>query len=84
MATRARDSVLMANSSAEMADHMVEVMARYQALGQDLQRLSDHLRAPQPKPQLGARILASMLSTAVLEEWLVRMQITAISEEARK
>lgn len=71
----------MPNSSPKMAADFVEIAHRYQALGADIQALKDHLMNPAARPDVGVRILAAMLSAAVLEEWLVRMQITAISED---
>jgi hypothetical protein len=65
----------------KLADDLVEVMRRYQALGGDLERLRDHLRMPEPRGDVGVRVLAAMLTCATLEEWLTRMQITALSEK---
>lgn len=70
-----------ANASKPIAEDFVEVMARFQGLERDLQTLRRHLSDPIARSGVGARVLACMLSCAVLEEWLVRMQITAVSEK---
>lgn len=80
MSTKTHGALGMGNSSPAMAEQFVEVEARAQALLRDLESLKKHLSDPLAKPGVGARVLACMLSAAVLAEWLVRLQITALSE----
>ena len=80
MSAKTQRTPTMANSTPAMAAQFVEVMGRYQALGADIKALKEHLQNPAARPDVGARILAAMLSAAVLEELLARMQITALGE----
>ena len=75
------DGPRLANSTPQLSADFVDVMKQWQALEQDLIALRDHLMRTIPQPGVGARVCAAMLTCAVLEEKLVRMQITAMVEE---
>ena len=83
MALKEHDGPRLANSSPQLAADFVDVMKQWHGLEQDLIALKDHLMCPMPEPGVGARVCAAMLTAAVLEEKLVRMQITAMVEERR-
>ena len=68
------------NASKSLGEDFVEVMARFQGLERDLKTLQKHLSDPITRSGVGARVLACSLSCAVLQEWITRMQITAVSE----
>jgi hypothetical protein len=71
----------MANSTPALAAVYVECKARLQGLQRDFAALEDHLRSPFAKPGVGARVMACVLSSTVVTEWLARMQICAMAEE---
>ena len=80
MIAKPPENALLANSTPALAQDYVECKHRLQGLQRDFAALEDHLRSPDAKPGVGARVLACMLSAAVLQEWLCRMQITALSQ----
>lgn len=77
------DGPRLANSSPQLSADFVDVMKQWQGLEADLITLRDHLMRPIPQPGVGARVCAAMLTCAVLEEKLVRMQITAMVEKSK-
>jgi hypothetical protein len=80
MTTNTPSGPRLANSTPQLSADFVEVMKQWQGLEKDLIALRDHLMRPIPQAGVGARVCAAMLTAAVLEEKLVRMQITAMVE----
>ncbi len=66
------------NATPSMAEAFVEVMHKYQQLGLDIEMLRCHLASLEERPDVGVRVLACMLTCAILEEKLVQAQIIAI------
>ena len=65
----------------KLAGPFVESMARYQALGRDIEMLRDYLAAHQSPHDVGVRVLACILATTELQQSLVRLQILAVGNK---
>lgn len=83
MASSTTNGPRLANSTPLLSADFVDVMQQWQGLEKDLIALRDHLMDPIGKPGVGARVCACMLTAAVLEEKLCRMQITAMVEAGK-
>jgi hypothetical protein len=81
MATRTASGEKLYNATPELAAAFVEVMHKYQALGLDIEMLRCHLASIEENPDVGARVLACILSAAVVVEKLVQAQIIALGRE---
>lgn len=74
--SHSRDSKLF-NAGPELAAAFNEVMHKYQMLGRDIEMLRDHLASIEERGDVGIRVMACMLTCAVLEEKLCQAQIAA-------
>ena len=81
MATKTAPEEKLYNATPGMAAAFVEVMHKYQQLGLDIEMLRCHLASIDQRPDVGARVLACILSAAVVVEKLTQAQIIALTDE---
>lgn len=64
----------------KLAGPFVSAMAKYQALGRDIEALRDFLAARQEGADPGVRVLACVLTTSELMQELIRIQIAGMRD----